>query len=352
VKKHYYAGATRLAVRIADGTLYYLLTDHLGSSNVTASTSGDLTTELRYYPFGLDRYDAGSQKTAYRFTGQRIEETLDLYYYGARWYDPVVGRFLQPDTTVPNPGNPQSLNRYTYVYNNPLRYQDPTGHFAWIPIGAAGGAVGGAIYGYYLEVSENLSQGKNLGQALTTNIDPGKILFWTGTGALLGSGVGVVGAGAAALLGTTGAGTTVATAATTAVTAASADGDPTNEMRTALESATSVGARAVQAVTDASKIASQLQSKAGILQIKVAGNMGSLSNPEVQKGLARINSISTNADRIWSGTWKGMQVYEYVKDGIGVVRDRVTGELITVLERTDLSKLDAFVQSGIAEWLK
>src|SRR4030065_178356 len=49
-------------------------------------------------------------------------------YYGARWYDPVVGRFLQADTIVPSPGNPQSLNRYSYVLNNPLRYKDPSGH--------------------------------------------------------------------------------------------------------------------------------------------------------------------------------------------------------------------------------
>jgi RHS repeat-associated protein len=53
---------------------------------------------------------------------------LGLYTYGARWYQPSLGRFLQPDTVVPEPGNPQSLNRYTYVYNNPLRYIDPSGH--------------------------------------------------------------------------------------------------------------------------------------------------------------------------------------------------------------------------------
>jgi len=49
-------------------------------------------------------------------------------YYGARTYDPALGRFIQPDTIVPNPANPQSLNRYAYVLNNPLRYTDPTGH--------------------------------------------------------------------------------------------------------------------------------------------------------------------------------------------------------------------------------
>ncbi len=42
--------------------------------------------------------------------------------------DPWIGRFIQPDSIVPNPANPQALNRYSYVYNNPMRYTDPTGH--------------------------------------------------------------------------------------------------------------------------------------------------------------------------------------------------------------------------------
>ncbi len=65
--------------------------------------------------------------TSYRFTGQR-EDTTGLYFYNARYYDPVVGRFAQADTIVPQPGNPQGLNRYTYVNNNPVKYRDSTGH--------------------------------------------------------------------------------------------------------------------------------------------------------------------------------------------------------------------------------
>ena len=57
------------------------------------------------------------------------ETGLGLYDYVARRYDPVLGRFIQADTTVPEPGNPQSLNRYTYVLGAPLRYTDPQGHW-------------------------------------------------------------------------------------------------------------------------------------------------------------------------------------------------------------------------------
>jgi len=49
-------------------------------------------------------------------------------HYGARYYSPGLGRWISADTVVPEPGNPQALNRYAYVYNNPLRYTDPSGH--------------------------------------------------------------------------------------------------------------------------------------------------------------------------------------------------------------------------------
>ena len=66
--------------------------------------------------------------TARRYTGQRLDAATGLYFYNARYYDPGLARFTQPDTIVPNPGDPQSLNRYSYAGNNPLRYTDPSGH--------------------------------------------------------------------------------------------------------------------------------------------------------------------------------------------------------------------------------
>jgi RHS repeat-associated protein len=64
-----------------------------------------------------------------RFTGQRQESGFGLYDYGARYYDPLIGRFVSADSVVPGAGNPQALNRYSYTYNNPLRYVDPSGHW-------------------------------------------------------------------------------------------------------------------------------------------------------------------------------------------------------------------------------
>ncbi len=120
--------------------LSYLLTDHLGSTSVSYNTSTGAVSAQRYTLYGAPRGPASTFSTDYRFTGQRSEEAGlgSLYDYNARHYSPALGRFLSPDSIVPSPGNPshgdflrsQSLNRYAYVLNNPLRYTDPTGHCA------------------------------------------------------------------------------------------------------------------------------------------------------------------------------------------------------------------------------
>ncbi len=100
-----------------------------GSTAVVADAEGNKVAEVRYKAWGEDRYTFGTTPTTYRYTGQRQEAALGLYFYNARWYDPFLGRFVQADTIVPEPENPQSLNRFAYVQNNPLRFTDPTGHY-------------------------------------------------------------------------------------------------------------------------------------------------------------------------------------------------------------------------------
>jgi RHS repeat-associated protein len=113
------------------GQTYYLLSDHLGGTNVTArGTDGVELGRVLYRPWGETRVSSGSTPTTWRFTGQREDATIGLYYFNARYLDPQLGRFTQPDTIVPEPGNPQALNRYSYALNNPLRYTDPTGMFS------------------------------------------------------------------------------------------------------------------------------------------------------------------------------------------------------------------------------
>jgi RHS repeat-associated protein len=123
----YYAGSQRIASR-TDGTLSYVLTDNLGSSTTLLDIAGEVTSEERYYPFGQLRDGSWGMSTNFGYTGQRRLEGTGLLDYDARMYLPGIGRFISPDTIVPDQKNPQLFNRYAYTLNNPVRYTDPTGH--------------------------------------------------------------------------------------------------------------------------------------------------------------------------------------------------------------------------------
>gem|GEM_PF-1646566 len=128
--KYYYAGSTRLAMRVGANAPSYLLGDYLGSTSITADGAGNKIAEVRYLPFGGQRYASGTTPTAYRFTGQREESSINLYWYNSRWYDPALGRWIQPDTIIPLGQGVQAFDRYAYVNNSPVVYNDPSGHCA------------------------------------------------------------------------------------------------------------------------------------------------------------------------------------------------------------------------------
>jgi RHS repeat-associated protein len=113
-------------------TLRYLHQDSLSSTSLVTNASGNFDGALvSHYPFGLTR--SGSVPVDEQFTGQKLDST-GLYYYNARYYDPEIGRFISADSIGQSLPNPQSLNRYTYVFNNPLKYTNPTGHFGFLAI--------------------------------------------------------------------------------------------------------------------------------------------------------------------------------------------------------------------------
>jgi RHS repeat-associated protein len=64
------------------------------------------------------------------YTGQVFDSSTGLYFYNARYYDPFVGQFTQPDSIIPDPLNPAAWNRFSYVYGNPTNLVDPSGHIA------------------------------------------------------------------------------------------------------------------------------------------------------------------------------------------------------------------------------
>jgi RHS repeat-associated protein len=142
----------------------YLFTDMLGSVRTITNNVGAVVECYDYLPFGrMLGDDVGGRGTCYpdppdvnydsrapqKFTGKERDAETGLDYFLARYYSGAQGRFLSPDEfkggpddalsgrdiTPPGPlpyadiGNPQSLNKYTYVLNNPLKYTDPDGHF-------------------------------------------------------------------------------------------------------------------------------------------------------------------------------------------------------------------------------
>ncbi len=243
VRKHIFAGANRVTTVTTDagsGTtdVSYYHSEHLGSSSVITDSIGLQVEHYEYTPYGtIAVYDVSrpSPLVHHKFTGKELDST-GLYFYGARYYDPEIGRFITADTIVQAPFNPQTLNRYSYCGNNPINYVDPTGH-SWksfwksivgiaatvlsiaFPVlapvmwavnfsisaytaiqtgnilGLAGGIVGGAVFGaigkgFALGVAARMGDlGRSfIGGAIGGTIEFGMGGFGSGFGAALASG--------------------------------------------------------------------------------------------------------------------------------------------------------------------
>ncbi|MDH5522257.1 MAG: hypothetical protein OEZ14_17180, partial [Acidimicrobiia bacterium] len=129
--------------------LWSQATDHLGTPTVARSWSGDQEVR-RNTPFGSPRSNASAVAggpSDLSFTGQRDDVGTGLLYFGARYYDPLVGQFTQPDTAE------DGLNRYGYAYNNPLRITDPTGEWGFNSIKKAVGSAGSFVVEHKKEIA-------------------------------------------------------------------------------------------------------------------------------------------------------------------------------------------------------
>ncbi len=199
--KYIFLGDRRLATKDSSGTLQFIHEDHISSSNVVTDSSGNQAALLEYDPYGSTVTQTGSANPKHKFTGQEEDSTARLYFYNARYYDPQLGRFVSADIFVANPENPQDLNRYSYVNNNPIRYTDPTGYKksfwkSFFQITAIVVAVVAVIAIAYAAVSAALSA-LNIGTTLTPAAGYGAAV---NAGALASEGAG----GGGALIGTAG----------------------------------------------------------------------------------------------------------------------------------------------------
>lgn len=142
-------------------TLYNIGRDYLGSiTNITLDV-GFPVAEYSYDPWGRLRdpqtlaiYARGNEPALFLrrgFTGHEHLPQFGLINMNARLYDPLVGRFLSPDPYVQDPESTQGFNRYSYALNNPLKYIDETGEYAFVDDLVAallGGAINWALNGF------------------------------------------------------------------------------------------------------------------------------------------------------------------------------------------------------------
>ena len=105
-------------------TYYHYASDEMGSvTHVVEEESRRVKNRYGYDAFGNMEYAEENVRNRFRYTGQQYDSVTGQYYLRARYYNPVIGRFLQEDTYYGD-----GLNLYAYCRNNPVRYYDPSGH--------------------------------------------------------------------------------------------------------------------------------------------------------------------------------------------------------------------------------
>lgn len=117
---------------------YYLHRDYLGSILAITNSTADIVEQRQFGAWGTtDKFidNAGNSTFGYDsllnrgFTGHEHFFSVGLLHMNGRMYDANLGRFLSPDNYIQDPYNTQSFNRYGYVWNNPLSFNDPSGEF-------------------------------------------------------------------------------------------------------------------------------------------------------------------------------------------------------------------------------
>jgi RHS repeat-associated protein len=236
--KHIFANGQMIATVETNGavtTVYNDHTDHLTGSNAITDSAGAIVELLDYYPYGGIRLDekSGSFTEQRKFTGYEYDTETGLNYAGARYYSANIGKFAGQDPLFQSMGDdyevyartgmplqmllsdPQSLNSYSYVKNNPLRLTDPNGEF-WKEFSSFMSGAGNAIvsnnaFGYGRNSSSNSSYnaGQTVGDVISlvqgsfetavgivataTGAAGGVVLSPTGVGAVAGAGVATAG---------------------------------------------------------------------------------------------------------------------------------------------------------------
>jgi RHS repeat-associated protein len=131
--------AIPLAAHAAAPTVTYIYTDPQGTPLAETDAEGNVTATFDYRPYGAQALGTPPQGPGY--TGHVNDADTGLVYMQARYYDPLVGRFLTVDPVGPTAGNEFDFNRYAYVYNNPINNVDPDGRCPVCAVAAVAGTM-------------------------------------------------------------------------------------------------------------------------------------------------------------------------------------------------------------------
>jgi RHS repeat-associated protein len=121
--------AEKKMVEYSNNKTYFYAHDHLGSPAVITDNTGAVVATYRHYPFGEQWITTGTKSDRHRFTGKELDTETGLNYHGARYLSTSYGRWTSVDPVLGNISNPQRLNRFRYVLNDPVNFVDPDGTF-------------------------------------------------------------------------------------------------------------------------------------------------------------------------------------------------------------------------------
>lgn len=130
-KVHIYLGDKKIATT-DNQELYFNVDDHLNSPTIVTDQSGEVVETNDYDDYGNIVHSQSAIDNSYKFTGKELDAATGLQYFGQRYYDSNVSHFTSIDPLlISDPytllSDPQKLNSYSHVYNNPIKYTDPTG---------------------------------------------------------------------------------------------------------------------------------------------------------------------------------------------------------------------------------
>jgi RHS repeat-associated protein len=200
----YFNGERIARIDRPNGTPHYYFSNNIGSHTMVTSATGACEQDIDYYPYGGVITDhCPNVPQHFKFTGKERDSESGFDMFGARYYGSSLGRFITPDwatkaTTVPYAdfGDPQSLNLYGYVRNNPLSKADADGHcYPWCTV------IGGAIIGGVIGGGGEIIAAKLHGQSIDWKKVEGSAVKGAVTGAAIGLAGPEAGVAATAALG-------------------------------------------------------------------------------------------------------------------------------------------------------